>query len=1251
MKIERLEIAGFKSFADPAVIVFHQGSTAVVGPNGCGKSNIADAVSWVLGELGTTAIRARGRDLIFGGSELRPPLGVAEVRLEASGLPENGNGAASNGAWNGAGRMTAGSPAETNGSCHTERVVVTRRVDRSGSSIYELDGRRSTRREIRRRFAGTGMGAGSYAMIGQGRVTEVLTSKPEELRRLVEEAAGLGAYRLNRRETESNLDATRRSLERVRERLAELERHIRQARRDARAVRRVRELEGRAAELELAHRLGRRSVWLEQLAESAAPLARGEAEAGRRARSLETTERFLGALRLAQGARETRFGELTRRAFEHRSRRDRAAAALEEGEAASGRRAADRERLDREEAELTASVRRRQTGLEESARRAAALPGRVEELTLQLRERSEAQGAAREAERRCHLALEAARRERDRLGAAIRTARLTHRQHLDAGERLQRERFGLDGSRRALEARAAHLAGAEEEARRALESAGAALVERRAERDAAEKRSRDAAAAVRAARSDHQVSDRALAEVEARLEAQRALVLSREQLGAAAARRLGATGRDARLLGAVGEAIEVEPGFEAAAETLVGVHRLRVARVRDLLELFGEPGAPDGGPLEVLVSELAAASRAESPGTADSGADRLRARVTASDPAVRAAVPDAEIVPDLGAAVARFTERPGVYVTRGGESVSPPGVVRFGRGGPGAGFLDARRELRDLERGASSARGRLEAARRTLAAREAELAAAEEIGETRKREFAAARAEVERLRRAAEGAAAAGVEAGRQRLELLARIERNREDDQRNAAALHRAATSLEADEEQLERTSEEVAAGRIELAAARERLAAAEDAFRAADRSRTREEAVAAEIRRAEAAREAELEADRARLARIGGARSRIAEEAEAWNIRRESAARQQAQAEAEALAAEAEAERVGDELARLRERVRIGEACLPRRRAELAAVRAEVAQIGARASEASTLLGHLEREFEKDHGQPLELAAARVPERLWRRPVEATAEDLAAVRDELVRRGPVNQVAETRLAELEAERDGPAGRLRDVEAGIADGLRALARQDREARRAFEEGFGEVRRHFDEAFRRLFGGGRAELRLVGKAEPGTPGDASNRAFRNGAASNGAVAGNGVHSPEDDARPPAGVEIFAEPPGKKFQSARLLSGGEKAMTAIAFLIALFRYRPAPFCLLDEVDAPLDDPNAQRFAALLDELREETQLVVITHNRLTMEACEHLYGVTMEEPGVSRVVSLELGGEGFGRWVAGDGAVGPAMPAQ
>ena len=533
---------------------------------------------------------------------------------------------------------------------------------------------------------------------------------------------------------------------------------------------------------------------------------------------------------------------------------------------------------------------------------------------------------------------------------------------------------------------------------------------------------------------------------------------------------------------------------------------------------------------------------------------------------------------------------------------------------------------------------------------------AETAREERREALAAAEAELGRLRLVSERSRETASGVDRRRQQVADESAAHAEDEERNEAAAARAGEEWRRDREQLEATEQRLSEAETRLAAVRSRLEAAERAWQEADRELARQTAVADEVRREESSREQQAEHDARRLGQIAEERAALAAEDDDWNARkavaldgrREAAARGREWQEQESrLTAAGEA---------LAARLREAEDALRVRRTELESVEQRLTAARSEIGEARTLLRELEAEFERAAGRPLAEAAAALPDDLTGREREDLAAELREMEEKLARLGPVNEIAEQRLRELEAERDGPASQLRDVEQGIADGRTALERHDRDARRRFHEAFSAVDAGFDVAFRQLFGGGRAELCLTTPDPPkGTGAEdsadeaaetaadaaetAADAAEANGNEAAAPVAGDAETPP--DFRP--GVEMRAQPPGKKLQSLRLLSGGEKAMTAIAFLIALFRYRPAPFCLLDEVDAPLDDANIQRFSGLLAELKADTQLVVITHNRQTMESCEHLYGVTMEEPGVSRLVSVEIGDEQIEGWLGERGA--------
>ena len=1302
MRIERIELAGFKSFADPVVLEFQGGSTAIVGPNGCGKSNIADAVFWALGELGASTIRARGKDLIFSGSGLREPLGVAEVRMHLSGAPEDLGGL--NRPRGLAGRPKTAvdaadaapeepapdreAPAGTNGAApsgpedasETEdasgtgrSVTVSRRVDRTGTSTYRIDGRRARRRDVQRLFAAAGLGPGSYALIEQGRANDVITRRPEELRVLVEEAAGLGSYRLNRQESEANLRAAEKALERVRDRLAELDRAIRQAKRDARSAKRARKTGERIRLLRVAEQAARRAALSARIRQGRAPEVALADERDRRALSLGAFDRFLAGLRAERAELAESLRDATRRLGDARGEQARAEAVLTEGEHAAAGRAARLPRLAEEEREVEA---RREARREEHSRlagRAGTFPDLLERLSAETAARAEGRDRLRREEREVESAAAAARHDRQRLEASATAKRLAGQHHDRQRERLSAARLELAGSTRELEARAVSAAKRAEDAAAEEERQAGEVAGRREAAEAADRALERAAAERANARRQEAEARAALEGARARLASVRALVLSREQLGPTAARLLRlAPERGLPVLGAVGDAVEVDTGFESAAERLLGVHRVRVEKAEDLFPLLDSLDADEAAPCEALVAEFARACEpaAESDAAAADGPaeaapektqpdeTRLGAHVRAEAPEVRAAIPDAVVTPDLRTALARFRERPGLYVTRAGETVAPPGVVRFGRGGPGEGYLAARREAAEREEERERAEAHLVAAEAALEVAVEAASLAETERDARREALARAEAELGRRRLAAERARQDETAVARRREQVRDETAAHAEEEQRNEEAAARSVEELARDREALEETGRRLAEAETRLAEVRRRLDAAERAWEEADRELARQTAVADEVRREESSRERQAADDSRRLARIGEERDALRAEDEEWKARREAALRGRRDAAARSREWQAEEARLTEAGDRHSARLAQAEDALRARRAELDSVERRLTAARSEVGEAKTLLADLEAEFERTAGRPLADAAAGLPADLAGRERDEIAGELREQEDRLARLGPVNEIAEARLRELLAERDGPAAHLRDVEQGIGDGLEALERHDRDARRRFHRAFEAVDAGFDVAFRQLFGGGRAELRLT-TPEPaaGDPaigeGEAPPEPGAGSVNGNGAAAGDAAEPPPEF-RP--GVEMRAQPPGKKLQSLRLLSGGEKALTAIAFLIALFRYRPAPFCLLDEVDAPLDDANVQRFAGLLDELKQDTQLVVITHNRQTMESCEHLYGVTMEEPGVSRLVSVEIGDEQIEGWLgdrgdaaAAERALGPPAP--
>ncbi len=985
MRIERLEIAGFKSFADPVTLEFGQGATAVVGPNGCGKSNIADAVFWVLGELGAGTIRARGKELIFSGSALREALGVAEVRLQVSGVRAPDSGALASGSTgdgsgdpvsaNGVSRArgsregmpgngaAAADPPDTAFSAvgMQREVVVSRRVDASGQSVYAMDGRRCTRRDIRRLFAGTGLGPGSYALIEQGRANEVLSRKPAELRLLVEEAVGLGAYRLNRGESEANLRAAEKALERVRERLAELDRYIRVARRDSRTASRVREASDQARVLGVAEQAARREGLLSRIRQNRVPEETLRAERARRSLSLAAFERFVETIRAQAARTDSELREATREIGDLGARRARAIAVLDEGARAAVVRASRVSRLDTETTTLGARLDDLEETRQESARRAGEFPARLAELSDAAKERAAARDRALAEEREAQSAVWELRRETDRLRGSLSASRMSREHYAGRRERLAAAGLGLSGNRRELEARMEHATRGLSEAASSVRAQQEETTRIRGQLDIAEEAWRSATSEAEAARESEARAERDLAALSGRLRSLKALVVSREQLGEGVSKLVEAAQRRGLAVGgAVGELVEVDAGYELAAQRVLGVHRIRLDRVSDVWELVEELGGDEAGPSEVVVSELLEACGPPERPSSD-GDDRLSDHLTPVDPGLDAVIPNAVVTASLAEALAAFVRKPGVYVTRDGASVAPPGIVRFGRGGPGEGFLSTRREAAELEAREEEGTRRLaRLARSRIAAVEAADEAGRSVEELR---GAAGRAENLVVRLGLESAHhQETVENVRKRSqELDAEVSRHSEELERNEEDDSRAAKNLARDEIRLDEASRELVEREAAYAALRRELETREQRWRDADRELARQNAVADEVAGRARALERQVEEDRHRLERIRSECAAARREEEEWVTRRESALRERSSAASSIADWETREQVLTSTAAGLRVRLEQAVEAARLRGLELRDVEERLHQLQSATQETQGLLRELENEFRR--------------------------------------------------------------------------------------------------------------------------------------------------------------------------------------------------------------------------------------------------------------------------------------------------
>lgn len=1209
MYLKQLDLHGFKTFAERTQIVFSPGITCVVGPNGAGKSNIADAILWVLGENNVRELRgATNQDVIFAGNEKRRPIGMAEASLTIDNT----------------GRMLPLGFSE---------VTVTRRVYRSGETECFINRTPVRLKDVYELFLDTGIGRDAYAMIGQGEIDQILSVRAEDRRAVFEEAAGIKKYRVRKREAERKLENTQQNLVRIHDILAEIEGQLGPLKRQAAATGRYRDLAGRLRRLEHA--------WY-----------------GGRLTRLAAEEQRLAAL-LGGLQEETARFEAEQAAVRHAAERRRAAIqALDERRAAL--QGEERDALQ-ELVELQAERARTEERVQETGRRlrqlAQELQGIDERLAGQ-RERAE-RTAAEEADLiatlealRCDLQRAAdAAAEAARASAAagasledLRRAAAAHAQHL---ARLHRERQGL-------QERTAGHATLEERLVRELQAHAAEAARGEAELEAACSAVRTLDERVIATTERHVALQAEQAELNARLRVQAAASRqAKEALDAARARRdalaeLGERGEGAEegarcLLEAVhrgelpgdwallSDRLRIAPGREAAWEAALGPYRHAVlcpdaetalAGV-ELLRQRGHgalllPGLPPPGPRPTggsLLDELPADPALPGPQAAAWLEVLLGQAVTVAD--LQAAF-DSQ-------AAGRAEQR--IWISSSGVRLDPTGAVSLcpGAGESGRSFLNRRWEIERLgaEMPALEAecdRLQAEAAagdeeRRLLAAQigavESERAAAQAERRTVQRDVERRREDQTRsAQRAAhmerelqEVRRQSGVTAdalSRLNLELDALHTAGEED--RHETAL-RSAEELRVELEE-ERRARDQAVSELRIHVAREehRLTGLQETIRrntewAATLHRQKEERLQ-EQRDLGAARDQQV------LTFTGH------EEGSEALTRRAVEARQ-AQ---EALGLEREAEekllegghREIEKLdARLRE---ISE----RRHAvqlEAAAVQTEYRSTARLWLDAAASAHSLEADeagaSEAGDGEPPPPEEFSIESLLGTWSPAAAQEVLAAhtdpegkisrLRRQIRGLGPINPDAVEQYAATQARYEFLTAQDTDLREAREKLIQTIREIDQVSRETFLTAFQEIAGAFDRMFRTLFGGGRTELKLT--------------------------------DPDDVLE--SGIEIVVQPPGKRQQNLLLLSGGERALTAAAMLFALLTVRPSPFCVLDEIDAALDESNVRRFCDVLREFSHRTQFIVVTHNRGTMEAASTLYGVTMEESGVSRVLSCSL----------------------
>jgi chromosome segregation protein len=1188
MKIRRLEISGFKSFADRVVFSFDDGVTGVVGPNGCGKSNVVDAIRWAMGEQSAKHLRGRAmEDVIFAGSESRPATGMAEVALT----------------FQNDGRLA---PAQY--SAFAE-ITITRRLFRNGDSEYEINKAPCRLLDITELFLGTGVGTRAYSIIEQGRIGLIVSSKPEDRRSIIEEAAGVTKYKARRKQAERKLEATEQNLLRLSDVVGEIGKRLSSLERAAKKAEKFRELRSELREVELlsackqfaglqesetaqAHELSQASD-----AEKVSQAHAARLESGLSAERLQLLEDEKKVQDLAEGS--------------HRLDKDLRLREQEMQFAARERETISQRQVQHEEEVSLLGVRLELLGREEEGLKLDQQKLADASADDQARQKQAEEGLSG-ALSQIHEAQQAV--EAERHGAVgVLTRLANHRTNL---VNLERRRTEVASRQAKTVSEKEQLGARAQEIERQRDELSEKLADTQAKRKSLHEQRLMTEQELASGRAEQRESEALLIKLREELADRRSRLTSLLELQknfegygrgvkAVMLREEEERRRDG-IYGLVADVLRVEPRHERAIEAVLG-ERLQLVVVEShqaglrAVEYLRKAAAGRASfvpltemeQLQFVPSELAAPEGTiRAVQVVDCGPEHERLR--------NYLLADVCLCDSLATALLLWARNPGQrsFVSEDGEVVDKEGIVSGGQlGGVGDGLLHKRRELQDL---AETVQG-LEAKLHLLTQQVQMLAVRVQAADTQQKRLVHEEREEElsQLR----------LERDVTRLqEELGRIAQRDQVLAQELEALQNALNDVLREESD---SRDAVSAGEGEQTEREARLRSLQAALLEA---RGRAEAVQAEVTKAKVSAAAVAER------REGVARSlqRLTEQRTEVDARREklvaeiaSGKERDAQLVARAEVAQKELQQLltdgaalRDELGRARALYDAAQARLRGGDEEVKRAREESREVGERRNRAELLLqgtrlelNHLAQAVRERNMMEIEGVSQARREDALALDAEKAEKDMLSLREKIEALGEVSLTAIDEAREVGERHTFLTGQKNDLEESITKLRSAIGRIDKASKERFKETFGLVNERFQQVFPRLFRGGVAELQLV----------------------------------EDPANPSAepGVEIVAQPPGKKLTSVGLLSGGEKALTAVGLIFAIFLIKPTPFCLLDEVDAPLDEANVGRYNEMVREMSRTSQFIVITHNKRSMEVADSLYGITMEEPGISKTVSVKL----------------------
>lgn len=1181
MRIKRLEICGFKSFMERQVFQFDDRVTGVVGPNGCGKSNVVDSIRWVLGEQSARHLRGRAmEDVIFNGSESKSPLSMAEVTITFSNdTPEL-------------------LPAQYK---EFAEISVTRRLFRNGDSEYLINKVPCRLLDVSELFLGTGVGTKGYSIIEQGRIGLIVSAKPEDRRRLIEEAAGITLYQSRRKAAERKLELTEQNLVRIHDMNREMEKRLDSLGRQARKAEKYKRLKAQIRDIELHAAVDR---YLEIGAiDRAAKVESDALEAAAREKNaaIEAAENGLAAIQ-----DELKKAEENLKDLENQAHAADNAVQVGEANAESFRR------------EMEGLAKRMEDGRNESVQLEGSHATLTEELEGLRAETASLSETTDDEVRLAEVARQIGEVQSKEKGAQ---ADISHERALLmnlagklAGarsnlENLKRQKEGEVRRQEAMKAEAEGLSGRIEELEKSETSIQERLASARSARqNLMEKRTNgeNDLAKVRQELVEAEVGlislREELADKKSRLNSLKEIQGNYEGFGKAVR---GVMSRCAPgVLGLVSDVVRANADVERAIEAALG-DRLQtvVVESRDvaLAEVERLKGSK-GGRVNFLPKDLNGCDACVATGlpASASGFVGLASDLVETDeefaPLARHLLGNTVVLKDVASAVAYLaTGRKETCVTLDGEILDAFGGVKGGAlEGAGVGVLHKKREIKEL----TAQVARLDAGYLEAQARHGDLT-------ERSRSLDAALKEISR----------------RFHDEDMAVLTQEKD--------LHKATADIAQARERLSRISNEL-----------------ETMNRAASATSDREAALSDEIARCEGekgAHEARVEelnlsltGIRDQVALLNAEMTELKVRTVAEGERREGLARTLARTEASLAELVQRRQKLENTLAQGAVRLDELKALILNGEREIEKGRAELERLNGlkkaaddlcgewrlKATESQNVLKIHRKDLEELNGQITAATMERNERRLevahleeavaeryntdlklalhdyhWRpMPTDAQMDDLCTMREQIEKMGEINLTAIEECAQVEERHAAMAAQEADLEKSIHSLRKAIVRINKTSRERFRQAFDAINEKFQQLFPRLFNGGSAGLVLTeaedGESEPG-------------------------------------IEIMAQPPGKKLQSVNLLSGGEKALTAISLIFAIFLIKPTPFCLLDEVDAPLDEANVTRYNELIREMSQVSQFILITHNKRTMQIADSLYGVTMQEPGISTLVSVRM----------------------